>query len=227
MDVKIRNSGADAGITIVEVSGRVDKFTAPILGEELEVLFRVGRGKIVVDMINAEAISNEGLLVLLAMHKSAVAYQCNFGLVRVPLCIQEVFDFAGLSGVFRTYRTEQEAVTAFSGGLNPDGAGKVVLEVIRADEKAFRKVELARGKVYRIGRLKENEICIEDTALSRYHARIFFEGNDVIIEDMNSANGTFLAALRGGGARKITRHVLKDGDRIELGESMLSVRKEQ
>ena len=227
MDVKIRNSGVDAGITIVEVSGRVDKFTAPILGEELEVLFRVGRSKIVVDMINAEAISNEGLLVLLDMHRSAVTYQCNFGLIRVPLCIQKVFDFAGLSGVFRIYRAEQEAVMAFSSGLNSDGGGKVILEVIRPDEKVSRRLELARGRVYRIGRLKENEICLEDTALSRYHARIFFEGNEVIIEDMNSANGTFLAGIRGGGARKITRHVFKDGDRIELGESMLSIRKEQ
>jgi len=226
MDVKIRNSGADAGITIVEVSGRIDKFTAPILGEELEVLFRVGRNKIAVDMLNAEAISNEGLRVLLDMHKSAITYQCNFGLIKIPLCIQKIFDFAGLSGVFRIYGTEQEAARAFSSGLSSDGPGKVILEVIRPAEKVSRKLELTRGKVYRIGRLKENEICLEDTALSRYHARIIFEGNEFVLEDMNSANGTFLAGVHGGGARKITRHVLKDGDKIELGESMLYIRKE-
>lgn len=230
MDVKIRKSDADASVTVVEVSGRVDKFNALTLGEELEVLFRVGRDKVAVDMLNAETISNEGLRVLLDMHRSAISYQCVFALIRIPLCIQKILDFAGLSGVFKCYRTEQEAIRAFSCGGNLSaggGAGKVVLEVIRPDEKVSR-LELVRDVVYRIGRMKGNEICLEDTALSRNHARIFFEEGEFVLEDLNSANGTFLAGRRAGsgGARRITRHVLKNGDKIELGESMLYIRKE-
>lgn len=232
MDVKIRKSDADGSVTVVEVSGRIDKFTAPILGEELEVLFRVGRNRIAVDMLNADSISNEGLSVLLDMHKSSITYQCVFGLIRIPLRIQKTLDFAGLAGVFKTYRTEQEAVKAFTclgGPACLEGSGRVVLEILRPGEKVPDKLELARDKTYRIGRLKENEICLDDVALSRTHARIFFEGGEFIIEDMNSANGTFLAGGRAwrGGAKKIARHVLKDGDRIELGESMLYIRNEQ
>lgn len=228
MDVKIRKSEADAGVTVVEVSGRVDKFTAPILGEELEVLIRVGTGRLAVDLLNAESISNEGLRVLLDTQKSAQAYQCVFGLVRLPLRLQKVFDFAGLSGAFKVYRTEAEAARAFAGaaGQVSAGQGRVVLEVFRPGEKVSRKVELEKETIYGIGRLADNEICLEDNALSRLHARIFFENGEFVLEDLNSANGTFLADTRGGAPRKITRRELKDGDRIELGESMLYVRKE-
>jgi len=225
MEVKIRISEVDVSLTIVEVSGRVDKFTAPMLGEELEVLFRVGRDKVAVDMLNAETISNEGLCILLDMHRSAVTYRCVFGLIRIPLCIQKTLDFAGLSGVFKIYRTEQEAVKAFSTARkSAAGGGKVILEIIRPDEKVSRKLELSRDKIYRIGRLKDNEICLRDNALSRNHARIFFEKGEFVIEDLNSANGIFLAGS--GGIKKIARHVLKDGDMIELGESMLYITKE-
>lgn len=227
MDVKIRQSEADPGLTVVEVSGRVDKFTAPILGEELEVLLRVGRGRIAVDMLNAESVSNEGLSILLEMHRAAVAYRCVFGLIKVPLHIQKIFDFAGLSGVFKSYRTEQEAVKAFAGfgGSSLEGPGRVVLEVFRPGEKQPRRLELGRDKVYHVGRWTENEICIDDISLSRSHARIFFEDGEFVIEDLNSANGIFLACDRAA-PKKIARHKLKDGDRIELGESMLCIRKE-
>lgn len=228
MDVKIRQSEADCGVTVVEVAGRIDKFTAPILGEELEVLLRVGRAKIAVDLLNAGHISNEGLTVLLDMHKAAIAYRCVFGLIRLPLGIQKVLDFAGLTGVFKTYRTEADAVKAFAGlgGASLEGPGRVVLEVFPPGEKLPRRMELSRDRVYHIGRWSENEICLEDISLSRSHARVFFEGGEFVIEDLNSANGTFLAAERSA-PRKIARHVLKDGDRIELGESMLCIRKEQ
>jgi anti-sigma B factor antagonist len=228
MEVKIRKSEADAGVTVVEVSGRVDKFTAPILGEELEVLIRVGSGKLAVDLLNADSISNEGLTVLLETQKSARAYQCVFGLLRLPLRLQQVFDFAGLAGAFKVYRTEAEAVRAFAGaaGQASAGQGRVVLETFGPGSKVPRKLELEREKIYGIGRLADNEICLEDNALSRLHARIFFEGGEFILEDLNSANGTFLADARGGAAKKIARRALKDGDRIELGESMLYVRKE-
>lgn len=228
MDVKIRKSECDAGVTVVEVSGRVDKFTAPILGEELEVLIRTGAGRVAVDLLNADSISNEGLGVLLETQKSAQAYQCAFGLMRLPLRLQQVFDFAGLAGAFKVYRTEADAVRAFAGAAGQVSAarGRMVLEAYGPGQKLPRKVELDKEKIYGIGRLADNEICLEDNSLSRLHARVFFEDGEFVLEDLNSANGTFLADARGGAAKKIARRALKDGDRIELGESMLYVRKE-
>ena len=51
--------------------------------------------------------------------------------------------------------------------------------------------------------------------VSRTHAKIFQEGDDFYIEDMGSANGTYInhAPLPTG-----NRHRLKNGDRIALGK---------
>ncbi len=51
--------------------------------------------------------------------------------------------------------------------------------------------------------------------VSRVHAKIFQEGNDFYVEDLGSANGTYInhAPLPTG-----NRHRLKSGDRIALGK---------
>ena len=56
-----------------------------------------------------------------------------------------------------------------------------------------------------IGRADSNDICIPDLGISKLHARIFLEGNELLIEDANSSNGTVLEA-----------HVLTEGERQPL-----------
>ena len=71
--------------------------------------------------------------------------------------------------------------------------------------------------VCRIGRDKGNEVALEDPGLSRRHCRIFREGADFILEDLKSANGTFLEGKR------VDRVKLKHGDRISLGDATLLI----
>jgi tetratricopeptide (TPR) repeat protein len=47
-----------------------------------------------------------------------------------------------------------------------------------------------------IGRKKDNDIVLTQTDVSRYHARIGFNNQAVIVEDLNSSNGTRLNGLR-------------------------------
>ncbi|MCJ7624346.1 MAG: protein kinase [Anaerolineaceae bacterium] len=49
-----------------------------------------------------------------------------------------------------------------------------------------------RGSQMTIGRGKENDIAIEDTKISRRHARIEFDGKNYHVIDLESTNGTFL-----------------------------------
>lgn len=63
-----------------------------------------------------------------------------------------------------------------------------------------------------IGRQAPNQVVIDDPAVSREHAAIVPVGNDHILEDLQSANGTFV-----NGAR-IVRHILQHGDVIEFGQ---------
>jgi pSer/pThr/pTyr-binding forkhead associated (FHA) protein len=69
--------------------------------------------------------------------------------------------------------------------------------------------------VISIGRSKESDIAINDALLSREHARINTVGEDHIIEDMESSNGTLVNGVRA------TRKILRHRDVIGLGNHTL------
>ena len=64
-----------------------------------------------------------------------------------------------------------------------------------------------------LGRSEDNLICLPDNRVSRRHARIVRQGSRFVVEDLNSANGTF---LRGQRIPPGTSHHLDDGDEIWL-----------
>jgi len=57
---------------------------------------------------------------------------------------------------------------------------------------------------------------VEDTSVSRHHARIVIEGVSVHIEDLGSKNGTFV-----GDRRVEAGTLLRHGDAIRLGKVCL------
>ena len=67
-----------------------------------------------------------------------------------------------------------------------------------------------------LGRSQGTEMRINDVGVSRRHARVVREGASVFIEDMGSANGTFL-----NGDRLTNRLQLRDGDKITLGSTTI------
>lgn len=67
--------------------------------------------------------------------------------------------------------------------------------------------------VSHLGRGVENEVVIASKRVSREHACIRREGRKLVLEDMNSTNGTFL-----NGQRVLGPEVLRDGDRIMIGD---------
>ena len=66
---------------------------------------------------------------------------------------------------------------------------------------------------YTIGRLPDNDIRIDNPAVSGHHSLIINILNDSFLEDLNSTNGTYVNGTRIG-----NRDVpLRDGDRIRVG----------
>jgi DNA-binding response OmpR family regulator len=65
----------------------------------------------------------------------------------------------------------------------------------------------------RIGRAVENDIVIASKRVSRDHAIVRREGRQILLEDLNSANGTFL-----NDERVLTPVELRDGDKIAIGD---------
>jgi len=66
-----------------------------------------------------------------------------------------------------------------------------------------------------IGRKPENDIQIDNLAVSTYHARVDKTGPDFILTDLQSTNGTFVRE------KKITSHKLKHGDNVIIGKHVL------
>ncbi len=66
-----------------------------------------------------------------------------------------------------------------------------------------------------IGRKPDNDICIDNLAVSGYHARVDKVGYDYILTDLQSTNGTFV------NDKKISSHKLRHGDNIIIGKHVL------
>jgi len=62
-----------------------------------------------------------------------------------------------------------------------------------------------------LGRLDSSDIPIHDKKASREHAKIYRQGQQFAIVDLNSSNGTFV------NGEQITKRVLKPGDEISIG----------
>jgi pSer/pThr/pTyr-binding forkhead associated (FHA) protein len=76
---------------------------------------------------------------------------------------------------------------------------------------------LIDGQEIVIGRSSDLDMVLVEEMVSRRHARILLEDAVISIEDLGSTNGTFV------NGEKIQKGVLKEGDRILIGTSILKV----
>jgi pSer/pThr/pTyr-binding forkhead associated (FHA) protein len=68
---------------------------------------------------------------------------------------------------------------------------------------------------YTIGRLPDNDIRIDNSAVSGHHSLIINILNDSFLEDLNSTNGTYV------NGKLIKKHALQHGDVITVGHHQL------
>ncbi len=95
----------------------------------------------------------------------------------------------------------------------PDAGGRGSL-VSLADGKSH---PLDRPQVT-IGRLPECDVVVDDAGASRQHAEVRRTDGGFALSDLGSTNGTLV-----NGA-PIQEHLLEDGDRITIGETILEFR---
>jgi pSer/pThr/pTyr-binding forkhead associated (FHA) protein len=84
------------------------------------------------------------------------------------------------------------------------------------ESKLVKEVPIGSRPVT-IGRSPDNDIPIDNLAISNYHARVYFEANRLVVEDLDSLNGTFVNDLR------VERATLHDGDSIWIGKHNIKV----
>jgi pSer/pThr/pTyr-binding forkhead associated (FHA) protein len=84
------------------------------------------------------------------------------------------------------------------------------------DEKLVKEVPIGSRPV-RIGRSPDNDLVVDNLAVSNDHARVFFDSGRLVVEDRGSLNGTFVNDLR------VERATLHDGDSIWIGKHHIKV----
>src|SRR5438045_6380468 len=86
---------------------------------------------------------------------------------------------------------------------------------LRFEKTTLKEFALTKG-VVSIGRLPDNDIQVDNPAVSGHHAMIYWDEDHFAVEDNNSLNGTFIHSER------VTKRRLKDGDSIAVGKHSLS-----
>jgi pSer/pThr/pTyr-binding forkhead associated (FHA) protein len=69
-----------------------------------------------------------------------------------------------------------------------------------------------------IGRLPDCDVVVDDAGASRQHAELRRTDDGFVLTDLGSTNGTLV------NGSPIREHLLEDGDRITIGESILEFR---
>ncbi len=100
---------------------------------------------------------------------------------------------------------------------------KVILSDIRTG-KQYKCSFIAQAVIGRdpVVRRAETRMIIPDGSVSKTHCRLLISGDVLVIKDENSKNGTYL-----NGKQVVGSPVLRDGDRITIGNSTFRVHAEK
>ena len=97
-------------------------------------------------------------------------------------------------------------------GTPGDSDSRAAYLVLR-DGATWRDVfRLTPGQVTTIGRAATNRIVLRDDICSRNHCEVFLAGDEWILRDLNSRNGTLL-----GKKQAVGDEPLSEGDRVRIG----------
>jgi pSer/pThr/pTyr-binding forkhead associated (FHA) protein len=83
--------------------------------------------------------------------------------------------------------------------------------IVSIDEVVIKEVQLTKDRTT-LGRRPYNDIVIDNLAVSGEHAVLQMTGGEVLLEDLNSTNGTYL------NGKAIKKQQLQSGDSIEIGK---------
>ncbi len=89
--------------------------------------------------------------------------------------------------------------------------------LVKAPQGGTKEIEVSHTP-FTIGRKRDNDLCLEDVAVSGHHARIAQIQKALFLEDLRSTNGTFV------NEQKIDRRQLQDTDSIRVGAHRLIFR---
>jgi pSer/pThr/pTyr-binding forkhead associated (FHA) protein len=87
------------------------------------------------------------------------------------------------------------------------------------NDQVLKEVPLTQATTT-IGRLPDNSVQIDNLAVSGHHAKISWDQDHYVVEDLGSLNGTYVNNERVGKA------TLKHGDRVKIGKHLVEFKHE-
>jgi len=109
VDLKVNDYTTDDGLTVINVEGEIDVYTAPKLRAKLIDLVNKGKFHLLVDMEKVEFLDSTGLGVLVGGLKRVRAHDGSLELVCTQERILKIFRITGLTKVFGIHTSLEEA----------------------------------------------------------------------------------------------------------------------
>ncbi|HSV91932.1 MAG TPA: FHA domain-containing protein [Desulfobacterales bacterium] len=87
---------------------------------------------------------------------------------------------------------------------------------LKFKDNVIGRFPLPKGKSLTIGRRKDNDIVIDNLAVSGHHAKVDAVGDAFVLVDLQSKNGSFV------NEQIVSTHWLREGDVISIGKHLLA-----
>lgn len=104
------DAASEGRVTLVDVGGEIDVYTAPVLRDRLDDLIAGGGYRLVVDLQDVTFMDSTALGVLVGRLKLVRAHGGSLRLVSSQDRVLKVFAITGLDKVFQIFATVDEAV---------------------------------------------------------------------------------------------------------------------
>lgn len=86
--------------------------------------------------------------------------------------------------------------------------------VLRFGPAVIKDIPITKNTLT-VGRKEDNDIVIDNPAVSGHHAKIYQQGNSYVVEDLTSTNGTYV------NEKKILKASLQNADKIGIAKHTL------
>jgi pSer/pThr/pTyr-binding forkhead associated (FHA) protein len=114
-------------------------------------------------------------------------------------------------------RIEESEIIADQSTAILDEGPKMPLLFVESGKDKGKEYVLQEGETG-VGRGIDNDVILTDVSVSRKHLRVLRDGPSLVLRDLGSGNGTTV------NGKRVHQIPLTEGDRIELGETVLVVK---